>query len=111
EHVLGRDAPDPSAIVAIAASAFFRLDPHAKENKLARLDALLDQGSTFRLGLHKDAIRLTKQPEQGRGEVGFPAGIVGILRIAEMQKRSQQKRYAKAPGEPQAAGHRPGVWE
>ncbi len=105
DHFPGK-TPSRTRSSRVAARAARQIHPHSlKDDSLARNPAFR-QHLTFSLCLDEDAVGRSGKVHQGSPGVTTAGAVVGIIGIAGMEERGQEKGYSKPASEPASAGDR-----
>ena len=103
------DAPLSANPQTVAARTFRRIDTHAEEHQFLIGQTAIQQRGPLQFCLDENPICRAKQEEQRRRKIGPTHSILRIVRIAQVQKRSDQERHAQAACASQTAGNWPSV--
>ena len=95
DHFSFPHLPFSSGQIPVAPGTFPRLNSHSQERKLFFPDAMSQQRLFFQIGLHENPMGRLNQGKQRGSRVCFVRRVVGVIRIAEMQKRREQKWHVE----------------
>src|SRR5438552_2369210 len=95
-----RKVPPPPRLGTVAAGAFSWFDAEALQDDLGGRDAERDCEVAFARRLHENSVRLIEQPDEGRRRVAAPDPVLGVVGVAKVQERRDQKGNAESPRQP-----------